>query len=534
MQAKDILTIQGQMQTEKNNWNNLAQETADYFAPEYADIITERSGGLPLHDKIFEAKAGEALDVWVALLNFMLTPRNREWHKLKAKNEDLNKDNKISQWLESATKRIFKKRYAPIANFASQVDKFYFSDGLFGNSCLYVDSEDLQNIRYKNIHPKEIFFKENHQGGIGHLHRMFKLTSAQAVKKFGEDKLPKQIVDEAMDVQKSVNKHEFIHAVFENDDYDPNSLSPDKKRLKSCYVSCTGQHKISESGYNTMPYIVSRHKVALNEIYGRSPAMKILPTVKSSNFMKKTMMRVAGLIADPPYISTALADMPPFSMMSGAINYGYLADNGTPSIQPMPVGGKIDHGLQMIEDLRKDIASTFFMNIYQILVETPQMTATEVMQRAQEKAILLTPTMGSKQNDFLGVLIERELDVMNSMGLFDDMPDELRVNDGVAIEYDTEMTRMMRADEGVGIMRTLEIAMQVSQADPNVLQVFDLPETLREISEINGVPAKLLRPKEEIEAMQEQAQQQNEMAQMAQMAGTAAPALRVANDAGML
>jgi hypothetical protein len=533
MQAKDIIQLQSKMTAERSNWDSLAQDSVDFFVPEYADIITTRASSQPLNDHIFEAKAGEALQVWVAIMNFMLTPRNRQWHKLKAKDEALAQTPTISAYLEAKTKVIFSKRYAPKANFASNVDRYYLSDGLFGNAVLFVDYDDMINIRYRNIHPKEIYFKENHQGQINHVHRLFKLTSKQAVGKWG-DSLPQRIKDEANDIRRCDTSHDFIHAVFENDHYNPDSLSPDKKRFKSVYICKTDEYKISESGYNTMPYIISRHMVAMNEVYGRSPAMKILPAVRASNFMKKTIMRVGGLIADPPLISMNLADIPVYNAMSGALNYGYITDNGTPAIQAMNTNGRLDYGMELIEDLRKDISSAFFMNIYQILVETPQMTAAEVMQRTQEKAVLLAPTLGSKQSDFLGALIERELDIFTEMGIFNDIPKELTGDDGIAIEYDTEMTRMMRADEGVGIMRTLESALSVAQSDPNVLQIFDLPETMRELALINGVPAKLLRDKETINAINEEQKQQQQMAQMAQTASRAAPALKTASDAGLL
>jgi hypothetical protein len=49
---------------------------------------------------------------------------------------------------------MFKKRYNAKANFAANVDKFFLSDGLFGNAILYVDSDDMVNIRYRHITQK--------------------------------------------------------------------------------------------------------------------------------------------------------------------------------------------------------------------------------------------------------------------------------------------------------------------------------------------------------------------------------------------
>jgi hypothetical protein len=37
---------------------------------------------------------------------------------------------------------------------------------------------------------------------------------------------------------------------------------------------------LSEGGYNTMPFVVSRYKTLPGESYGRSPAMDVLPAIR--------------------------------------------------------------------------------------------------------------------------------------------------------------------------------------------------------------------------------------------------------------
>lgn len=53
-----------------------------------------------------------------------------------------------------------------------------------------------------------------------------------------------------------------------------------------------------------------------------------------------------------------------------------------------------------------------FITLFQILVDNPQMTATEAMLRAQEKGQLLAPTAGRIQAEFLGTLILRKLTLL--------------------------------------------------------------------------------------------------------------------------
>ncbi|STU67291.1 Bacteriophage head to tail connecting protein [Klebsiella pneumoniae subsp. ozaenae] len=58
--------------------------------------------------------------------------------------------------------------------------------------------------------------------------------------------------------------------------------------------------------------------------------------------------------------------------------------------------------MTLAEQKRQTINDGFFITLFQILVDNPQMTATEAMLRAQEKGQLLAPTAGRIQAEFLG------------------------------------------------------------------------------------------------------------------------------------
>jgi hypothetical protein len=154
------------------------------------------------------------------------------------------------------------------------------------------------------------------------------------------------------------------------------------------------------------------------------------------------------------------------------------------------------------------------------------MTATEAMLRAQEKGALLAPTMGRQQSEFLGPLIEREIDILAAAGVLPPMPDALReINGEIEIEYVSPLNRAQRADEGVAILRTLEAVSPLAQIDPDVMMVFNPEAIARELASINGVPAKVLRSKNEVAdmvAVKKKAQQNASLLQAAPLIGKAA------------
>jgi len=291
----------------------------------------------------------------------------------------------------------------------------------------------------------------------------------------------------------------------------------------SYYICYESRMLMDESGYQSFPYAVSRYVTAPKEIYGRSPAMTVLPDIKMINEMSKTVLRAAHKIVDPPLLLQEDGVLQAFNTRPGALNYGGVDEQGRQVVQPLQTGARVDIGMDMMEQRRKVINDAFLITLFQILVESPNMTATEAMLRAQEKGALLAPTMGRQQSEMLGPMIEREIDILARAGVLPPMPEALVERGGdVQIEYISPLNRAQRAEEGVAILRTLESVMPLAQLDPSIMMIFKADEIARELSEINGVPAKILRDKEEVAEMMAQQQQQAEMQQLLQAAPLAA------------
>jgi hypothetical protein len=76
--------------------------------------------------------------------------------------------------------------------------------------------------------------------------------------------------------------------------------------------------------------------------------------------------------------------------------------------------------------------------------------------------------------------------------------------------------------------------MPLAQLDPSIMMIFKADEIARELSEINGVPAKILRDKEEVAEMMAQQQQQAEMQQLLQAAPLAAQSAKTMAETAVL
>jgi hypothetical protein len=523
-----IFDQQSAMESERATWETHWREIAERVLPRQDDFQhVNRVGGEKRTEKRVDATAVLALDRAASASDSLLTPATQQWHGLEPEDPNLRDDPTVMAYLEEVTKLLFRVRYRPTANFASQAHETYISLMAFGTQGMFVDDIIGIGIRYKSCALAELYITENHVGIVDYIHRKFPLTARAALQKWG-DRLPESIRKVAE--KEPLRKFDFIHCVKPNEDVKYGKADRGGMALASYYVSCEGKHLLSEGGYRTMPYLVSRHVTAPRETYGRSPAMQVLPDIKMLNEMEKTIVRAAHKIVDPPLLAHGDGVLNAFSVRPNAINYGGVDHNGNALVQPLKTGTNLPIGLEISEQKRKLINDAFYVTLFQILVENPRMTATEALIRAQEKGQLLAPTVGRQQSEFLGPMIERELDILNMAGILPEMPEALKRSGGaIKAVYTSPLTRLRRAEDGVAILRTIEALTPIATAKPQVFDVFEDIELALELADINGVPRKVLKTRK---AMAEKQAVDAENAQRQQDVDAAAAASAAAKNLG--
>lgn len=472
------------------------EEVAQVIAPNQRNTFYKWSynfPGMKKTDRQIDASGMLALNRFGAIVDSLITPRNMTWHTLSASNDYVQKQRNVRLWFEQATRLLFKARYSPVANFMSQNQQNFHSLGAFGNMAMFTDravgisGEPLRALRYKSLPIGEIFIRENHQGLVDAFVRAWRMTGKQAVMKFGKDKVPPKLI-EAMNKQ-SEALYDFFHVCVPNDEYDPLSNDMVKKKYASYYISVEGRILLEEGGYNTFPLAYSRYTQAPGEVYGRGPAMDVLPALKTLNAEKAVFLKQGHRSADPVLLAYDDGAMD-FNMAPGAFNKGGVSSDGKELIKPLPVGN-ININKEMMDEERSLINDEFLVTLFQVLTETPEMTATEVIERINEKGILLAPTVGRQQSEYLGPLIDRELDLMVDMGMLPPMPPALAEARGeYEVVYTSPLSRSQRAQEAAGFLRTLESALSVSSQmqDPSILDPFALNRAFPAIAEIQSVP----------------------------------------------
>jgi len=533
--ATEIIKRYDKLDGELGNWRSHWEEIAERVLPRYSTYMTADAGqqqtrGDKRTEKMFDATAGLGLERFAAAMESMLTPRNQRWHRLTPSDPYLNKDRETRLWFEEATRILFKHRYAPKANYASQQHEAYMGLGAFGTAAILIEANEKNpGLRYNAMNLREIVFDMSVQGMVDTAYRKYALTARQI-----QQRLDSGFFERAPDTLKDKLKNDpdhryyIIHCVKPREEVNRERVDAKGKPYASYYISVDEKIVMAEGGYNTFPYAISRYVTGPGEIYGRSPAMMALPAIKVINEQKKTMLKQGHRVVDPVLLTHDDGVLDVFSLTPGAINPGGVNASGQRLVHELPVGN-LAAGQELMDMERQVINDAFLVSLFQILVDTPAMTATEVLERAREKGALLSPTMGRQQSEMLGPMIEREVDLLMMQGLLPPLPQALIEAEGeFEIEYDSPLTRSQRAEEAAGWLRTLEAAIAYANTtqDLSALDHFNVDAIYPALAEINAVPPSWMNGPDQVQALREQRAQQSQMQQMVEAAPAAAGVMK--------
>jgi hypothetical protein len=154
-------------------------------------------------------------------------------------------------------------------------------------------------------------------------------------------------------------------------------------------------------------------------------------------------------------------------------------------------------------------------------------TATEILQRAQEKGDLIAPAANSIQSEVLEPETKRLIGIMDRKGLLPEIPQEILEADGeYEIEHTAPVNQLQRNGELVAIQRMMEALLPVVQLKPEEIHRLNIGEIAERYLDVQGGPPQVLRSEEEFQAILQQLAEQQQQAAMPEQAAVGAGALK--------
>ena len=518
--TKSLLKRFDRLKAQRQNWESHWQEVSDYMIPRKADVTKTRSRGDKRTELIFDSSPLQSVELLAASLHGMLTNPSTPWFSLRFKEDGMENEDEAKEWLESATEVM----YAAFnrSNFQQEIFELYHDLITFGTAAMFIEEDDEDLLKFSTRHINEVYVSENDKGRIDTVYRKFKLTARAALQKFGTNASEHIVATANKDPYEEV---EILHVVYPRTDFNPKKQDKNNMPFASVYIEMKSGNELSVSGFKEFPFVVPRYLKASYEIYGRSPAMTALPDVKMLNEMSKTTIKAAQKQVDPPLLVPDDGFILPVRTVPGGLNF--YRSGTRDRIEPLNIGANNPLGLNMEEQRRNSIRNAFYVN--QLMMQNgPQMTATEVIQRNEEKMRLLGPVLGRLQSELLKPLIDRAFAILLRKNLFRPAPDFLSGKD-IEIEYVSPLAKAQKSTELQAIMRGIEIMGSLANVAP-VFDYINFDRLVKHLLDIVGVPQKILKPQAQVNAerqqkqqQQEQMQQMQQLQQIAQAGGQVAP-----------
>ena len=506
--TKTIMARFDRLKTGRQNWETHWQEVADYMQPRKADVTRTRSRGDKRTELIFDSSPIQAVELLAASLHGMLTNPSTPWFSLRYKDQGLDADDEAKLWLEGVTDTMYTAFNR--SNFQQEIFELYHDLITFGTAAMFIEEDQDDLLKFSTRHINEIYITENDKGRIDTVYRKFKITLRAAFQQFAEN-----LSEEARNkVEKDpFDEIDILHAVYPRQDFDPTKKDKKNMEFESTYVEYKNGNELSVGGFMEFPFVVPRYLKASHEIYGRSPAMTALPDVKMLNEMSKTTIKAAQKQVDPPLLVPDDGFLLPVRTVPGGLNF--YRSGTRDRIEPLNIGANNPLGLNMEEQRRTAIRNVFYVDQL-LLQQGPQMTATEVIQRNEEKMRLLGPVLGRLQSELLKPMIDRCFAILLRNNQFAPAPEFLSGQD-IEIEYVSPLAKAQKGTELSSITRAIEILGSLANVAP-VFDYINFDSLVKHIADLVGVPQKVLKLQSQVNAEREQAaQQQEQMAQMQQL-----------------
>lgn len=526
--AEGIIKRYDKLKSERAQWDTLWQDIADYVQPRKSQITDRKTPDVVGYtDELYNLTAVRACQILASgQMDYLFSG---QWFSYDAPAEIT--DDATKTYFQKCTEITMKELAR--SNWFLELHEMLLDRGAFGTAALHCAEGSKRPLAFTKFDMGEFCAAEDHEGTVDTLMREFELTARQAVQKFGMDNLGKKLRKAASDENKQDTKFTFIHGIYPRNpgEYDATKADGQNKPIASCYVCKEDRNVVMDSGYDETPFAVSRFLKWGKEVYGYSPSIEALPTVKQVNFIEKNWDALSELKAFPRVLIPDGLEGDVDLRAGGTTTFDPNAANGAKPEE----WGTLGDDRQLAERVRmKDeaIREAYHVDLFQMLQQIErEMTAYEVAQRLAEKVTAFSPTFYRLQTEVITPLLTRVFAILYRAGKFGDAPETafVKSDDGKTlalampeITLTGKLAMAIKAAENNAFAQMVQILAPLIEFAPEILDNYDTDKVARGVGKNLSVPTDWQRSEEAVAEMREQrAQAQAQQAAIAEAQGAA-------------
>lgn len=465
-----------QAKSRRSNWESHWQECYDYALPERGNFTHFDVPGARKTQNLYDGTAMDSVDQLAASLLGNLTPPWTGWFGFKP-GPELNKQEAqdIAPLLEDIGKTI--QAHLDRSNFNVEMHQCFLDLAVGGTATLFFEETEpgaFSAFKFTSVPLHDVILEEGDKGFLDNAFRVMSLTLAQIEEKYPAAQLPERIYREG--TQDSQARFKMLESVL-----------PEKGvyAFTAILLEETAPVLLSEGVFNESPAISFRWMKSSGEVYGRSPIMKALPDIKTVNkvvelILKNASIAVTGIwqADDDGVLNPANIELKPGAIIPKAV--------GSQGLKALEMPGRFDVSELILNDLRGRIRHALLTDKLGP-VSGGRMTATEIIERSSEMALLLGATYGRLQSELLTPLIQRAFSILKRRGEIPDIELDGRY---VALDYRSPLARIQGQKNVQNILLWLD---SLSTMGAGAASSVNIPNTVKHLAQALGVPNDLIQ-----------------------------------------
>ncbi|MBI2234341.1 MAG: head-tail connector protein [Micavibrio aeruginosavorus] len=460
----------------RGEWESLWRDAYEYALPQRQGFGAAVRSGENRMERLYDGTALDAVEQLAASLLGNLMPPWTQWFGLKpGPDTPPDRAEALAPVLEKAARTI--QAHFDRSNFVVEIHQCFLDLIVGGTACLFLEENEpgeFSAFNFTAVPLSRIVLEEGAGGLLNAAFREISLTLAQLRDRYAGAEIPDAVLKEGMkDPQKRFTVLECI--VPERYRYSFTALLPQ---------AGSGPQLLKKTTVAESPMIGFRWLKSPGESYGRSPVMKALPDIKTANkvvelILKNASIAVTGIwqADDDGVLNPANVELKPGSIIPKAV--------GSQGLRPLEMPGRFDISQLVLEDLRSRIRHALLADKL-TPVTSRRMTATEVLERSAEMAMLLGATYGRLQTELMTPLVQRAYAILRRRGEVPDINIDGRY---VALDYRSPLAR---AQGQRNVQNTLFWLESVQAMGPAALAAVNLPQAARVLGDALGVPGDLI------------------------------------------
>lgn len=525
---KVIISNNKDLTAKKGDWLSYWQDVTNFCLPRKAWITTMKIYGQQLKfNYLYDSRAILALKKSAAGFHSNLTNPSSKWFNFRTLDERFMQYGNIQKYF----KEIDDIQYAVLngSNFNQTALEYYTDDLCFGSTCIMTEEDYKEHVRYTSIPIEQINVELDERGELYALYRNFKWTATQCKLKFGEKNLSKMILDALKD-NKGNEKFDVMNYVCPRDKRDVSKKDNVNMQYMSIWIVPEEEHKLSESGFTSNPYEFERFWVHSGDIYGYSPAMDVLASIKLVNAQKRTLIRRAMKDADQSTAQPSRFWLGRLNQNPAAMNYYDKTKFTKEDFFTIPTGGNVQLPIEMMQMEQNMIDEGFYLNLFQVLSGVKkELNVPETRQRIAESLALVGPVVGRMVKGIAGSQL-RTYDILDRRLLFPPPPKEIQ-GQNLNVVFISPLAKAQRTSEIQGLMSWLQLIQGVAGFVPDIADNVDTDRIASSSADLFSVDPTFVREKNMVDqlrakrmAIQQQQLQIQQAFQVADVAKTGAEA----------